>query len=63
VHSWVFRHRVRLRVIFGAVRPDPSAAAGVRGYQAPKRPSGGATPGTVLRRARYVLVYPMPRPA
>ncbi|MDP6540850.1 MAG: hypothetical protein QF903_03850 [Planctomycetota bacterium] len=63
MHSWVFRHRVRLRVVFGTVRPDPATAAGPGSFRPPKAPPGGEAPGTVLRRARYTLIYPMPRPA
>ncbi|MED6335967.1 MAG: hypothetical protein VYE81_11245 [Planctomycetota bacterium] len=63
MHAWVFRHRVRLRAIFGAVRPNSAATTGDSASHAPRRPQGGETPGTVLRRSRYVLIYPMPRPA
>ena len=52
VHSWIFRNRARLRLIYGT----PKLAR-------LKQPESGsqtyASPGTVQRRARYVLLHPM----
>lgn len=54
MHSWVFRNRARLRLIYGpASLQDPPAPG--RGARAIPRQAG-----RVLRRARYVLLMPMP---
>ena len=55
MHSWVFRHRDRLRVIYGRVEPTPQTEQA--------RPTKTQDAGRVIRRRAWVVVQPMPRRA
>jgi hypothetical protein len=67
MHSWVFRHRARLRVIYGvaAERPAEPAPRPARRL----KPGHGAArgvktaPGTIRRGATGVTLRPMRRRA
>jgi len=61
MHSWVFRHRLRLRVIYG---PLPGAEEDVRTDARPPvdaQPPTKGLEGTIERRSRYVVLRPMRR--
>jgi hypothetical protein len=55
VHAWIFRHRARLRVIYGVAAPAERESA--RGAQ---RAAGKARAGdgSVRRSGRYVVLRP-----
>ncbi len=56
MHSWVFRNRARLRLVYGGPRPQPLTA-----LAAPVLlPLRGAE-GRILRRKHYVLLMPVRR--
>jgi hypothetical protein len=59
MHSWIFRHRLRLLQIYGRVTPP--ALPGAR--FAPAKPAEVPTGGAVERAGKYVVVRPMPRAA
>jgi hypothetical protein len=59
MHSWVFRHRQRLRLIYGPA-PPPALPAQVEHAERERPASDNA--GQVLRRSRYVILIPMPPP-
>ncbi len=59
MHSWVFRHRQRLRLIYGPA-PLPALPAPVEGARHKRAAAQNA--GQVLRRLRYVILIPMPPP-
>lgn len=76
MHSWLFRHRARLRVLYGLApqaelaRPVEERAAPAREDAAPATSAGPRrmrtrknrlSPGTLARRGRWVLFAPMPR--
>ena len=71
MHSWLFRHRARLRVLYGLAPADPvEAPAEARVSEPAPAPEGTRrlrtrrnrlVPGTLARRGRWVLVSPMPR--
>ena len=72
MHSWVFRHRERLRVVFGLPAPEvaapesePVAAQAGEPEKSSRRENSGArpryAPGTLHRTTRYVVLSPMPR--
>jgi hypothetical protein len=60
MRSWIFRHRLRLRVLYGA-RPEPvePLAAG----RATRRVRSGLRPGEWERRKSDVWIRPRPPPA
>ena len=64
MHSWVFRHRIRLRVIYGplpcAPRPglEPVLAPTPREREAEL---ASRLAGSVERGESFVLLHPMPR--
>ena len=61
MHAWVFRNRARLRLIYGpapAPLPLPALPAAAPAGLRPPVPKDA---GTVQRRARYVVLKPMPR--
>jgi hypothetical protein len=74
MHTWLLRHRARLRLIYGLSAP-PASAPEVREEEPQREPAGeprqrvrrlrGAkrrpAPGTLQRRSSYVLLAPMPR--
>ena len=66
MHSWVFRHRARLRAIYGP-RPLPPAPvqAGLEPDEDPLEGLGSrpvpAWAGSVERGESFVLLHPMPR--
>ncbi|MCB9913521.1 MAG: hypothetical protein H6828_00060 [Planctomycetes bacterium] len=75
MHSWVFRHRARLRLLYG-LGPEPRRTAPVEREERearaePRRAAAGArrmrsrkrrrTPGTLSRQGGWVLVTPMAR--
>ena len=69
MHTWLLRHRARLRLIYGLSAPTPPERE-AREESAPtekrevKRLRGSKhrqAAGTVLRRRTYVLLAPMPR--
>jgi hypothetical protein len=76
MHAWVFRNRARLRLIYGAA-PPPALPAPEPELDLGRDPDllrpeidASTTPsdapsvaGLVLRRARYVVLRPMPRQA
>ena len=57
MHSWVFRNRARLRLVFGHLRPHalPAPPAVL--------PTLREGEGEVVRRKHYVRLRPMPRRA
>ena len=72
MHSWVYRNRSRLKLIYGSAPPPPlpapeplpalpapelEAALEAEPFDAPL-PTQDA--GRVVRRTRYVLLHPMP---
>jgi hypothetical protein len=59
MHSWIFRNRARLRVIYGSPPIAPVAIEPPAPFVAPQQKDAGQ----VLRRSRYVLLVPMPRRA
>lgn len=59
MHSWVFRHRQRLRLIYG---PAPPPALPARVERPPDERPASDDAGQVLRRSRYVILMPMPPP-
>ena len=72
VHSWIFRNRARLRLIYGTPTPAVSQPSdevlpehlpqGVEErVEGPLAPPSAA--GTVQERARDVVITPMPRRA
>ena len=70
MHSWVFRHRDRLRTIFGLPAPEPRAALPAEPVVAldspePEAPPSRASaakqgPGIVRWTTRYAVIDPMP---
>ncbi len=69
MRSWVFRHRARLRVIYGLPFPLPADEAVPEEVPEPApraRPKkvrrSGLEPGMVARRGRYVVIAPMDPP-
>jgi hypothetical protein len=78
MHAWVFRNRARLRLIYGAA-PPPALPAPEPELDLDLDLDLGSDPdllrpeievsttpsdaGLVLRRARYVVLRPMPRQA
>jgi len=63
--SWIFRNRLRLRVIYGTAEVPclPGARfadGGGGGRTAGPRPSGRQRPGEVRVLRRHVVVRPMP---
>lgn len=61
MRSWIFRHRYRLRAIYGP-RPVPASATAVRERTPPDRWAGLA-PGECARRGDTYVLRPMRRPA
>ena len=72
VHSWIFRNRARLRLIYGTptpavslpseeVRPEHLPIGVEARVEGPLPPPSAA--GTVQERARDVILTPMPRRA
>jgi len=59
VRSWIFRHRLRLRAIYGP-RPLPGPQPAAR---APARLWSGLLPGECARRGADFLLRPPGRPA
>ena len=62
--SWIFRHRRRLRVIYGVVDSPALPGrrfAGTSPAGADQEPDRKARPGEVRVLARHVVVRPMPR--
>ena len=58
VRSWIFRHRLRLRAIYGtrpAIRPSPAWRE-----RNPKQLSDGLAPGQAARRGRWYVIRPHP---
>lgn len=69
MRSWVFRHRARLRVIYGLPlplpedRPAPEEVRETAPRVKPKKVRrSGLEPGMVARRGRYVVIAPMDPP-
>ena len=62
--SWVFRHRARLRVIYGLqplAEPVPCLpAAQLAESESGETGSERLAPGHWARRSRYVVLRPMP---
>ncbi|MCC6407997.1 MAG: hypothetical protein IT453_12610 [Planctomycetes bacterium] len=62
MHSWIYRHRLRLLQIYGRV--PPPALPGARFAPAATPSKAGSTPrGGIERTGRFVVVRPMPRAA
>jgi hypothetical protein len=58
VRSWIFRHRLRLRAIYGtrpAIRPLPEVHE-----RRPRETSDGLSPGQSGRRGRWYVIRPQP---
>ena len=58
VRSWIFRHRLRLRAIYGtrpAIRPLPQAHE-----RRPREMTDGLSPGQSGRRGRWYVIRPNP---
>lgn len=61
MHSWVFRNRARLRLIYGPNEPGPTP------FRKEEEPAPAPAPlparvrqgGLVERRSRYVVLHPM----
>lgn len=61
MRSWVFRHRLRLRVVYG---PRPAPVLPLEGWdERARRKSGGLAPGEWTRRGDTVVLRPMAPPA
>jgi len=67
MHSWVFRHRARLRVLYGPapeVRPGPLAIPGPESSSTPALPAGPhPDDGRVVREEDDVILHPRSRRA
>lgn len=67
MHSWVFRNRSRLKLIYGAApepvpalpagKPEPVEPQGTLNFD----PDADNAPGQVIRRKSYIVLQPMPR--
>ncbi len=58
VRSWIFRHRLRLRAIYGtrpAIRPEATGRE-----RRPRETTDGLTPGQAGRRGRWYVIRPHP---
>ena len=58
VRSWIFRHRLRLRAIYGtrpAIRPESTVRE-----RRPRESSDGLAPGQSGRRGRWYVIRPQP---
>ena len=64
MHSWVFRHRGRLRVIYGLPQPETPEAHPERVAPAlpVSPPHARLAPGTLAWRRKYVVIAPMRPP-
>jgi len=63
MYSWIFRHRLRLRPLY-AEEPEPgieNPASRTRPALTAQGTGGRPAPGQLVRRARYVILAPMPR--
>ena len=58
MHSWVFRNRARLRLVYGGHRPQPLPLPALT---APLQQRLQGTEGRILRRKHYVLLMPVRR--
>ncbi|MFT4540078.1 MAG: hypothetical protein ACI835_002527 [Planctomycetota bacterium] len=63
MHSWVFRHRVRLRVIYGPLPtgPQPGLEPVFSPAIAAEEELALERAGSIERGERFVLLHPMPR--
>ena len=67
MHTWVFRHRTRLRAIYGPDAEPVGIEAELEVYEAALPGEGGPEPevptwaGSIERGDSFVLLHPMPR--
>lgn len=70
MHSWIFRNRERLALVYGSMEPEAPAEAALADPESclpagepsvEAQPADDALAGTCTRSAGEVLLVPMPR--